>query len=293
LSDEQHKPKKHYHFHFLTLAVAALVAAYFILVPSKKNVDQTADAPPAVTMTDEQTGAETSAPPQPQVQENDVKKEDLVVETKSLSIPKTEPLAAKGPAPSYSEGVAAMMGERFLGSKDAPIKVVEYSSLTCGHCAAFSKDELPKIKADYIDTGKVQFIFKEYPLNQPAVVASQVLRCMPEDKFASFMDLLFEQQENWAYVPEFQDKLIQYAKLAGVGEDVVNGCIANTELQKAIIADMQAANESFKIGSTPTFVVNNGEKVIVGHQPYSFFKETFDALLGAPAQPQSQPQPAQ
>jgi protein-disulfide isomerase len=98
------------------------------------------------------------------------------------------------PAPENPD-VAAMMASGKLGSDDAPIKVIEYSSLTCGHCASFHKMELPQIQKAYIDTGKVQFIFKEFPLNEPAVAASQILRCMPMDKYVSFMGLLFDQQE--------------------------------------------------------------------------------------------------
>ncbi|HNQ91791.1 MAG TPA: thioredoxin domain-containing protein [Alphaproteobacteria bacterium] len=286
MSDQQPKSKKH--FHYLTAAVFVAVAAYFILVPSKKSGDTTV-TPPAITVSEEP--AQEDLPPQPDAQTQEVTKDDIVVETKSLSMP-TSGEQEVAPAPvveektAYDPSIAAMMAPRIVGSNDAPIKVTEYSSLTCGHCGAFLKDEFQKIKEAYIDTGKVQFTFKEYPLNEPAVIASQVLRCMPEDKFVGFQDLLFEQQESWAYVPDFQDKLIQYAKLAGMGEDTVKACIANVELKKAIIGDMQTANEKFKIASTPTFVVNGGEKIIVGHQPFSFFQESFDALLAGKSAPE-------
>lgn len=172
-----------------------------------------------------------------------------------------------------------MMQPRTLGSATAKIKVTEYSSLTCGHCADFHTKILPMIKQDYVDTGKVQFIFKEYPLNGPALVASQVLRCMPEDKFVNFMNLLFEQQKNWAYVPEYKVKLTQYAKLAGLGEAQVNACLNSVELKNALAAEIQNAEKKYSIKSTPTFVINDGEKIIVGDQPVSIYKDVFNELL--------------
>ncbi|HRK97170.1 MAG TPA: thioredoxin domain-containing protein [Alphaproteobacteria bacterium] len=268
----------------LLLAIAAL---YFLFDTMKEVPPQPVSSQPAVAeqsvdaIPSEETPeeAEEAKAPTPG---------DLVVKTKTLSIPDaagTPPVTEDAPS-TTATAVDAMMGDRTLGSDDAPIKVVEYSSLTCGHCASFHNDDLPKIKEAYIDTGKVQFIFKEYPLNQPAVIASKVMRCLPADKFVGFMGLLFEQQENWAYSTDYKDKLTQYAKLAGLGEDEINACVDNVELEKRLIGDMQAAHDKFDIGSTPTFIVNGGEKVIVGHQPFSFFQSTFDPLLGiAPSAP--------
>lgn len=275
----------------LAVAVVALLAvgAYFFI--GKKDAEQSAPSVSTAT-TEETTPTETDTPPQPEVVQNDKKADEgtIVTETKTLDIPSDK---SAGPVPAVDAAaatlpadVASMMGQRTLGADTAPIKVVEYSSLTCGHCSAFHTQDLAKVKADYIDTGKVQFIFKEYPLNEPAVVASQVLRCTPADTFVNFMGLLFEQQQNWAFVPDYKDKLTQYAKLAGLSEDKVNACIDNVELKKAIVTEMQTANEKYKIASTPTFIVNGGEKIIVGHQPYDFFKSTFDGLLNAqPAAP--------
>lgn len=175
--------------------------------------------------------------------------------------------------------VSDLMAPRTLGNPEAKIKVTEYSSLTCGHCADFHTKILPIIKQEYIDSGKVEFTFKEYPLNGPALVASQVLRCMPEDKFVNFMNLLFERQKNWAYVPEYKVKLMQYAKFAGVSEDVVSACLENAELKNAIATEIQEAEKKYKIKSTPTFVINGGDKIIVGDQPVSIYKDVFDEIL--------------
>ncbi len=180
-----------------------------------------------------------------------------------------------------------MMGIRKLGSDTAPIKVVEYSSLTCGHCSDFHKTDFPKLKAEYIDTGKVQFIFKEFPLNKPAVDASKILRCMPEDKYIAFQDLLFSEQGKWAYAPDYLASLKQNAKLAGLSEEQIDACLNNKDLENRIIGDMKAGSEKYKVESTPTFIVNDGTKTIVGHQPITFFEETFNGILTGKTAPAS------
>jgi protein-disulfide isomerase len=225
------------------------------------------EQPPIPTPTQ---SAETSTAPQPA---------PVIVETKTLNIPSGNPVEIPLSGQVPSPEVQAMMGIRKMGSDDAPIKIVEYSSLTCGHCSAFHKNDLPKIKADYIDTGKVQFIFKEFPLNKPGIDASKILRCMPEEKFVSFQSLLFEEQEKWAYSPEYLNPLKQNAKLAGLSEEQIESCLSNKELEAQILGDMKAASDKYKIQSTPTFIVNNGAKIIVGHQPLAVFEETFKGIL--------------
>ena len=269
------------------LALLIAAAAYFTL---SKSSAPTGDAPIAEAPQTLEGTPSTEAPPQPTVPQN-----NIVVETKTLDIPAAQekfvaPEAAQPPVIGSPE-VEAMMTPRTLGSDTAPIKVTEYSSLTCGHCSSFHKEDFAKIKAEFIDTGKVQFIFKEFPLNEPAIVASQLIRCMPADKYEGFMSLLFAQQDNWAYKPEFKDILKQNAKLAGFSDEQAEACFANTELKQRIVGDMKAATDKYKIQSTPTFVLNDGAKIIVGNQPVSFFAETFNGLLnGAPAPSAASPQ---
>lgn len=282
----------------VALVVAVLAAALYFFMKNMEDFSPAPETNPVIETVMEKAEPAQEAPPsvegtaestQDATTVNTISSEapdadkPVVVNTKKLPIPDiTYPKAATDPA---NADIDAMMGDRVLGSNDAPIKVVEYSSLTCSHCATFHNGDLIKIKENYIDTGKVQFIFKEYPLNQPAVVASAVLRCMPEDQFVPFMGLLFEQQQNWAYGADYRDKLVQYAKLAGLGEEKVQDCMNNLDLQKRIVGDMKAAGEEYKIASTPTFVVNNGAKIIVGHQPYEFFQATFDAIASGKEPP--------
>ena len=256
----------------LLLAVLA-AAAYFFLSP--KSEDATTPAPVVATEQTAPTTADTTAatPTEPAA--------PLVVETKTLNLPAAAAPTIPASEKSSDPAVEAMMGVRKLGSDEAPIKVVEYSSLTCGHCSSFHKDDFPVIKSKYIDTGKVQFIFKEFPLNKPALDASKVLRCMPEDKFIAFQGLLFSEQDKWAYQSDYLSPLKQNAKLAGLSDETIESCLGNKDLENRIIGDMKAGTEKFKIQSTPTFIINDGTRTIVGHQPITVFEESFNSILGS------------
>lgn len=258
----------------LLLAVLAGAAYYFL---SPKADEATPPAPVATEQTAPATTPDTATTPPAEPTA------PLVVETKTLNLPAAAAPTIPTSDKSSDPAVEAMMDVRKLGSDSAPIKVVEYSSLTCGHCASFHKEDFQVIKAKYIDTGKVQFTFKEFPLNKPALDASKILRCMPEDKFVAFQGLLFSEQEKWAYQTDYLSPLKQNAKLAGLSEDKIESCLNNKDLENRIIGDMKAGTEKFKIESTPTFIINDGVKTIVGHQAMSVFEETFDGILGGTA----------
>lgn len=263
--------------------VLAIVAggAYLFLGKSETGTEPTA----ATEQAAEQTAPTTTPAEEPK---------PVVVETKTLNVPAAAEPSIPSSEKSADPEVEAMMAPRKLGSDTAPIKVVEYSSLTCGHCSSFHKEDFDKIKTAYIDTGKVQFIFKEFPLNKPALDASKILRCMPEDKFVPFQSLLFAEQDKWAYAPDYLPPLKQNAKLAGLSEESIDKCLGNTELENRIIGDMKAGTDKYKIQSTPTFIINDGARTIVGHQPMSVFEETFKVILedAAPATPAEATAPA-
>lgn len=263
----------------IALILAAVAGLAYYMLSEKPEKGETAP------VTTEQT-APTEATP------TEAEKNAAVIETKTLKMPAGAAPTIPTSEVSKDPAVEAMMAVRKLGSDDAPVKVVEYASLTCGHCGEFHKTDFPKIKADYIDTGKVQFIFKEFPLNKPAADASKLLRCMPEDRFVSFMTLLFEEQNKWAYQQDYLPILKQNAKLAGLSDKQADDCLNNKDLENRIVGDMKAASEAYKIQSTPTFIINNGEKTIVGHQPIAFFEETFNGLLGTAAPVKKAEEPA-
>ena len=169
--------------------------------------------------------------------------------------------------------------DRILGKADAPITIVEYASLTCPHCAAFARDTLPKIKAEWIDPGKAKLVFRDFPLDGSAVKASVLARCAPPEKFYGFIDVLFSSQESWARNPDPTPGLARIAKLGGMSEEQFNACMADSALQDKVLASRLTAEKEYKVESTPTFFIN-GTK-LTGALPYEQFDEALKMAASA------------
>ena len=178
-----------------------------------------------------------------------------------------------------------VLGRRGVGNPNAPVKIQEFFSLTCNHCANFHTGTYQELKAKYIDTGKVYFIFEEFPLNGPALYGSMIARCMPEERYESFVDLLLRNQDVWAFSGDFKASLMQNAKLAGMSEEEFNTCFNNEALQKAMANNIAAASDAWKISSTPSFVLNDGERIIRGGKSIADFSAVIDRLLEASQAP--------
>jgi protein-disulfide isomerase len=151
--------------------------------------------------------------------------------------------------------------EMALGPAKAPVTVVEYASMTCPHCAAFEQNVLPMLRLKYIDTGKVRFVFREFPLDINAAAASMLARCIAGDnteKFYATISLLFKQQDQ--LVAQTLVTLRMIGKQAGMDEQAVEACEKNQAQLDKIAADQKFAFETLKVDATPTFFVN-GEKL--------------------------------
>ncbi|NQZ14020.1 MAG: DsbA family protein [Alphaproteobacteria bacterium] len=182
--------------------------------------------------------------------------------------------------------VNPVLGVRAAGNPDAPVKLTEVFSLTCSHCATFHNETYRHIKEEYIDTGKIYYVYQEFPLNAPALHASMVARCLPEERYAGYIDLLFRTQEKWIAAPDYKEALRQNAKLAGMSDEEFDTCLDNKPLQEALAGVIQEASKKWEIKSTPSLVFNDGEKVVVGAQKYTPMAnaiEQFIARAQAPA----------
>lgn len=166
-----------------------------------------------------------------------------------------------------------------LGAPDAPVTIMEFSSLSCPHCSTFHKGSLKNIKTDYVDTGKVKFIFQDFPLNQQALHGSMLLRCVDGQTRYELMELLFDQQEQWAFDVDHQTKLKQYAALVGVSNDKADACMSDTNTEQSILTLMKAVSQRYSITSTPSFVLVPGEKVLTGALPYGSFSTEIEKIL--------------
>lgn len=165
-----------------------------------------------------------------------------------------------------------------LGDPNAPVKIKEFASLSCSHCADFHTKTLPQVKKELIDTGKVYFEFVNFPLNASAMDGALVALCMPEERYHQFLSFLFEQQAKWAFDQNYRQILKQNAKLLGASEEKLDACLADEKMKADVVAKMQAAGEKYNIQSTPSFVINETE-TISGALPYEEFKKKVDAYL--------------
>jgi len=165
-----------------------------------------------------------------------------------------------------------------LGPADAKVVVVEYASLTCGHCAHFHDAGFPEFKKKYIDTGKVRFILREFPLDNLAAAAAMLVRCAGPDKHYAFVDLLFDKQGDWAFgsgnpVP----RLFEIAKQTGFTQEAFDKCLTDQKLLDEIIAQRSRASDQFGVSATPTFFVN-GKKLPA--PTIEALSEMIDPMLG-------------
>ena len=171
------------------------------------------------------------------------------------------------------------LGDMTLGSKDAPVTIIEYASMTCPHCAAFEKEVFPQLKSAYIDTGKVKFIFREFPLDQVALAASALARCVAKDdsnKYFAIISILFNQQADLQ--TQAFETINRVGKQAGFSEAMIKACVQDDlTVQKGILADREYANKTLKIDSTPSFFING--KLVKGETSFDSFKGMIDPLL--------------
>tara|TARA_E500000178_G_scaffold91781_1_gene90821 strand:- start:551 stop:1189 length:639 start_codon:yes stop_codon:yes gene_type:complete len=173
------------------------------------------------------------------------------------------------------------MRKQFIGSDNAPIKIKEYFSLTCGHCANFHVKTLPQLKERYIDTGKVQLEFIDYPLDRLAIIAATLARTLPtEDGYLEAISILLKKQKQWAYSKKPLDELRSIAKLFGVSSKQFEEILKNIPLMQEIINKMEKESKNFNIESTPTFIINNNHK-ISGALSFKDFEKELLTLIKA------------
>ena len=174
---------------------------------------------------------------------------------------------------------AAALPERSLGRPDAPLQVTEFYSLTCPHCAAFAQETFPRIKTTLIDTGRLRWIYGEFPLDRVALMASQVALSLPPERYEPFVKVLFANQDRWVFARgiNYTEELFKYAALAGMSRSAFEAAINDNGLRDAIVEARQKAVDKYQIDSTPTFI--HGEDKKAGDMSY----EDFTKWLGVAA----------
>ena len=157
------------------------------------------------------------------------------------------------------------------------VPVVEYGSLTCPHCATFSREVIPELKKDYIDTGKVRFIFREFPRNPLDVAAFVLARCVGDDKAFAAIELLFSQQDKWAFVDKPLEPLLAAMRPTGLTHDKGMACLQDQKLLDGLTAARDRATKAFNFTGTPTFIINGN--VYSGELSFDQFRALLDPLI--------------
>lgn len=179
-----------------------------------------------------------------------------------------------------TETLAPHLADRVLGDANAPLTILEYANFTCTHCGDLHRTVMPKLKAEYVDTGKVKIVYREIITDGPGVLATSLARCVPENQYFGMAATLYDGQKTWAYdqtsIDGVKAALKKYASLAGLAETDFDKCLNDTKMQEEMVAHAQANADKDKVQGTPTLILNG--KAIESWQ-WEKLKVTLDEAL--------------
>ena len=163
--------------------------------------------------------------------------------------------------------------ERAIGKADAKVTVIECYSMTCSHCAAFDKETMPQIKSEVIETGRIRYVFHDFPLDGVAMTASMVARYLPVDRYAPFIEALLSTQDRWAFARGVNstEEIWKFAALAGMSRATFDKAVADDDLKSWIAEQQQADSDRWKVNATPTFIING--EMHSGEMSYDAFRK--------------------
>ena len=146
-----------------------------------------------------------------------------------------------------------------FGNENAKVKIVEFASLTCGHCAKFHNEVMPILKEKYIEKGLIHFTYKDFPLDKFALKASMIARCAGNEKFFKFLDVFYKKQKDWTRTKDPFKSLLKIAKFGGLKDEELKVCIGNKSIEDGILKQRLNSSKKYDIKATPTLYLN-GEK---------------------------------
>jgi protein-disulfide isomerase len=166
-------------------------------------------------------------------------------------------LTAATPSLALAQSTDPRLGQRAIGRTDAPVTVTEFFSLTCGHCAAFHNTNWARVKSELVDTGRIRFVWRDFPLDGIALAAACVARALPEERYPAFISTLFQTQDRWAFQQGRQiEELARLAALAGMDRKGFDAVAADEGLRRGILEQRMAAERDYRISATPSFAFN-------------------------------------
>ena len=167
----------------------------------------------------------------------------------------------------------------YIGSTDAPVTIIEYASMSCSHCADFHNNTLDDLKSEYIDTGKVRFVFRDFPFNYPALAGSMIVGCVPKDAKYQYMNALYKLQNNWIRREhsDTRKELYKIMQSGGMKQEEFDLCLSNIDLENVILEGVMSAQREFNIRSTPSFIING--VLYSGNKNIKEFRQIIDKIL--------------
>jgi protein-disulfide isomerase len=196
---------------------------------------------------------------------------------KGLALAAGVVLSLAGVAAAANAPAAITYHELIEGNPKAKVTIVEFASLTCPHCARFNETVLPQVKKNYVATGKVRFVYKDFPLDQLAMTGAMLARCAPPGMGMKLIDIMFKNQLEWARAEQPIAPLRAYAQLAGMSSAQVDACLQNAALLQAIKDEQNKAATLYQVEATPTFYV--GDEKVSGEKSYDEFAAIIDKQL--------------
>ena len=161
-----------------------------------------------------------------------------------------------GPVSANIVDTIEALEEKSLGKPDAPIKMIEFASLTCGHCARFHNEVMPTIKEKYINNGKIFFTYKDFPLDKFALKASIISRCSGNKNYFSFLDVFYKKQSSWTRSQDPFKSLLKIAKIGGLKDEEIKVCVGNKSIEDGLLKDRLQSSKKYDITATPTIYLN-------------------------------------
>ena len=201
---------------------------------------------------------------------------NLLVGAAALALAAATPALAEDKKVDLSDLMTAPKeGDMILGPDTAKVTIVEYASASCPHCAAFYNEVFVQFRKDYIDTGKVKFVFREFPHNDQAMGAFMLARCSAKEKYFPLVDIFFKTQEKW--VPDAYNGLKEIAKQTGMSAEDFDKCLKNVDVAKGIMEVRDKADKSYGVTGIPTIFING--KLWDGERTIDALKKFVDPLL--------------
>lgn len=268
--------KKKSLYSLIALSVFAIaIGAYFTNNSGTSTAEKLNGTEPAAgEMLSDETTQDASQEALEEASSGAAVSEDSAEETATAE----EPAAEQSATEEAALDVDAVLSERIIGDPSAPIRIAEHASFTCGHCGTFHTNSLPTIKQELIDTGKAYIVFSDFPLNAPALHASIITRCAPQDKYFDFVAELFAEQDQWAFEADYIKFLQEKANKYGLSTERIKECLSNDQISAGILGRMTASKTQFNISSTPSFVINNKVTLSGALPPEDFIQKVNEAV---------------